>query len=65
MASLNRFVVAVPPLPPIAVVGRGVRHAFGIQSGLRIMGPAGDETEHVPQRMGTREFDAFVENANP
>jgi len=31
-ATLNRFVVAVPPLPSVALVGRGVRHAFGINS---------------------------------
>jgi hypothetical protein len=63
-ATLNRFVVAVPPLPAIALVGRGVRHGLGIRSGLRIMGPAGDQTERVRQRMGAHEFDTFVTNAN-
>lgn len=63
-ATLNRFVVAVPPLPPVALVGRGVRHAFGIKSGLRIMGPTGDQTEHVRRRMGAHEFDTFVASAN-
>jgi hypothetical protein len=51
-------------LPPVALVGRGVRHAFGIKSGLRIMGPACDETERVRHRMGAEEFDAFIANAN-
>lgn len=63
-ATLNRFVTAVPPLPAVALIGRGVRHAFGIKSGLRIMGPAGDETERVRQQMGAGKFDAFVETAN-
>jgi hypothetical protein len=58
-ATLNRFVVAVPPLPAVALVGRGVRHAFGIKSGLKIMGPDGDATEQVRQRMGAEQFDAL------
>lgn len=63
-ATLNRFGVAAPSLSPIALVGRGVRHAFGVRSGLRIKGPEGDATEQVRQRMGPEQFDAFVANAN-
>jgi hypothetical protein len=63
-ATLNQFVVAVPPLPAVPLVGRGVRHAFGIKSSLRIMGPKGDATEEIRQRMGPQQFDAFVANAN-
>jgi len=63
-ATLNRFVIAIPSLPPVALVERGVRHAFGIKSGLRIMGPEGDATEHVRQQMGPEKFDAFVASAN-
>jgi len=63
-ATLNRFVVAVPPLPAVPLIGRGVRHAFGIKSGLRIMGPKGDATEQVRERMGAEQRDAFVANAN-
>ena len=63
-ATLNQFVVALPPLPAVALVGRGVRHAFGIKSGLRIMGPDGDATEQVRQRMGPKHFDAIVADAN-
>jgi len=63
-ATLNQFVAAQPPLPAVALVGRGVRHAFGIKSGLRIMGPEGDATVQVRQRMGPEHFDAFVANAN-
>jgi hypothetical protein len=63
-AALNRFVVAAPPLSPVALVGHGARHAFGIQSGLRVMGPEGDATEEVRQRMGAEHFDAFVANAH-
>jgi hypothetical protein len=63
-ATLNRFVVARPPLPAIPLIGRGVRHAFGIKSGLRITGPSGDATEQVRERMGAEQFDAFVANAN-
>jgi hypothetical protein len=33
-----------------SLVGRGVRHAYGISSGFAIMGPAGDETESFRQR---------------
>jgi hypothetical protein len=63
-ATLNRFVVARPPLPAIPLIGRGVRHAFGIKSGLRITGPNGDATDQVRERMGAEQFDAFVANAN-
>ena len=63
-ATLNRFVVAESPLPTVPLIGRGVRHAFGIKSGLRIMGPNGDATEQVRERMGAEQFDAFVANAN-
>jgi hypothetical protein len=63
-ATLNRFVIAIPSLPPVALVGRGVRHAFGIKSGLGIMGPDGDATEDVRQQMGPEKFNAFIANAN-
>jgi hypothetical protein len=63
-AVLNQFVVALPPSPPIDLVGRGVRHAFGLKSGLKIMGPDGDATEEVRRRVGAQEFDAFVAAAN-
>jgi hypothetical protein len=63
-ATLNRFVISIPSLPPVNLLGRGARHAFGIKSGLRIMGPDGDATETVRHQMGCDKFDAFVADAN-
>lgn len=60
----TQFVVAVPPLPAVALVGRGVRHAVGIKSGLRVVGRNGDATGQVRERMGAEQFDALVANAN-
>jgi hypothetical protein len=57
-ATLNRFVVAVPP-PPITLVGRGVGHAFGVKSGLRIRGPEGDVVQSV------RSYDGWRCNEGP
>lgn len=63
-AVLNEFAVANPPLPLIDLVGRGVRHAFGLKSGLKIMGPDGDATEEVRRRVGVKKFDALIVAAN-
>ena len=63
-AMLDRFAREPSPLPMIALIGRGVRHAFGLQSGLKIMGPSGDETDQVRKRMGAKAFDDFVAQAN-
>jgi hypothetical protein len=51
------------PLPEVPLVGRGVRHSSGLQSGLRIMGPKGDETERFRERVGLEAFDHFVTEA--
>lgn len=48
----------------IDLVGTGVRHAFGRQTGLKIMGPSGDETEAVRERVGHEKFDDIIAKAN-
>ena len=48
------------PLSKAPLVGRGIRHAFGLRSGFSIMGPSGDETESFRQRYGAKAFDAFM-----
>jgi hypothetical protein len=48
------------PLSKAPLVGRGIRHAFGLRSGFSIMGPSGDETESFRQRYGAEAFDAFM-----
>jgi hypothetical protein len=51
------------PLSRTPLVGRGIRHAFGVRSGFSIMGPSGDETESFRQSYGAEAFDAFVVDA--
>jgi hypothetical protein len=51
-------------LPKIPLIGRGVRHAAGRKSGLKIMGPSGDETDRARQRIGAKAFDDSVAEAN-
>jgi hypothetical protein len=48
------------PLSKAPLVGRGIRHAFGLRSGFSIMGPSGDETENFRQRYGAEAFEAFM-----
>lgn len=63
-AMLDRFAREPSPLPMIPLIGRGVRHAAGTQSGLKIMGPSGDETDRARERMGAKAFDDLVAQAN-
>jgi len=63
-AMLDRCAKAPSLLPMIPLIGRGVRHAVGLQSGLRIMGPSGDETDGMRENMGAKVFDDFVAQAN-
>lgn len=63
-AMLDRFASEPSPLPMIPLIGRGVRHAFGRQTGLKIMGPSGDETDRVRERVGAMAFDDRVDQAN-
>ena len=63
-AMLGRTAQRAGPGLAIPLIGRGVRHTVGRKSGLRIMGPAGDETDRVRQRMGVEAFDEFVARAN-
>ena len=63
-AMLDRFAKEPSPLPAIPLIGRGVRHTAGRQSGLKIVGPLGDETERVRERIGANVFDDFVARAD-
>jgi len=51
------------PLSKAPLIGRGIRHAFGLRSGFSIMGVSGDETESFRQRYGAEAFDAFMTDA--
>jgi hypothetical protein len=64
MAMLDRCAKVPSLLPMIPLIGRGVRHAFGLQSGLKIMGPSGDETDSMRERIGTKVFDDRVAQVN-
>src|SRR6202035_245676 len=50
------------PLSKAPLVGRGIRHAFGLRSTFSVVGPSGDETESFRQRYGAEAFDAFMAN---
>ncbi len=63
-SMLDRCAKAPSLLPMIPLIGRGVQHAFGLQSGLKIIGPSGDETDSVRERIGAKVFDDFVAQAN-
>lgn len=51
------------PLSKAPLIGRGIRHAFGVRSGFSIMGPFGDETESFRESYGAEAFDAFIADA--
>ena len=63
-AMLDRFAVGPSLLPKIPLIGRGVRHSTGLQSGLKIMGASGDETDRVREHMGAAGFSGFVAKMN-
>ena len=63
-AMLDRFALENSPLPMTPLIGRGVRHSFGLQSGLKFVGPSGDETDRVREHMGAEDFSSFVEKIN-
>jgi hypothetical protein len=44
------------PFSAVPLIGRGVRHTTGLQSGLKVMGPSGDETDRVRERIGEEAF---------
>jgi hypothetical protein len=64
--ELSAFLDPIAKLPnphsKVPLVGRGVRHAFGVQSGVAIMSPSGDETESFRQRYGADAFDACMKD---
>jgi hypothetical protein len=51
------------PLSTAPLIGRGIRHAFGLRSGFSIMGPSGDETERFRERYGAEAFDRYMADA--
>jgi hypothetical protein len=63
-AVLDRIAPSPGPLQPVSLIGRGARHAFGKESGLRIIGPTGDETESFRGQIGEQAFGDFVWRAN-
>lgn len=63
-AMLDPLAKEPSPLPKIPLIGRGVWRTAGLQGGLKIMGPSGDETDQARERMGAEAFDAFVAQAN-
>ena len=62
-AMLDRFARKPSVLPTIPLLGRGVRHSFGRKSGVKFMGPSGDATAQVRERMGAEAFDDWVAQA--
>jgi hypothetical protein len=63
-AMLDQFARIPSLLPVIPLIGRGVRHSVGLQSGLKIRGPLGDETDRVRERTGAKVFDDAVAKMN-
>jgi len=63
-AVLDQFARTPSLLPVIPLIGRGVRHSVGLQSRLKIMGPLGDETDAVRERIGAKVFDDGVGKIN-
>jgi len=63
-AVLDEFTAEPSHLPMVDLIGRGARHAFGLHSGIRIMGPSGDESELVRARVGATVFDAIMAEVN-
>jgi hypothetical protein len=59
-AALDRLVLAGSPLPRLRLVDQGVRHALGLESGVRIVGPEGDVIQRFRTLLGTRTVDAFL-----
>ncbi len=62
-AMLDQFAREASGLRRIPLLGRGVRHSFGRESGVRFLGPHGDATEEVRARMGVEAFDDFMAKA--
>ena len=62
-AMLDPLAPQPSPLSRIPFLGRGVRHSFGRNTGVKFTGPHGDATEEVRARMGAKAFDDFVAQA--
>lgn len=63
-SMLDAFVKEPSPLPMIPLIGRGARHTAGLQGGLTILGPSGDETNRAREKMGAKAYEEFVAQAN-
>ena len=63
-AILDRFAKKPSMLPMIPLIGRGVRHTAGRLGGLKVMGPSGDETSRVRERVGAEAFDDLMMQAD-
>jgi len=62
-AVLDPAAKLLNPLPKVPLIGRGIRHAFGVQSGFSIIGASEDETESFRQRYGATAFDSFMKDS--
>jgi hypothetical protein len=62
-AVLDSIAEQPPPHEKLPLIGRGVRHAFGVHSGFSIMGPSGNETESFRQQYGAEAFDVYMKEA--
>ena len=61
-AMLDPLAKLPSPLSKVPLVGRGVRHAYGLSSRIVIVGPSGeDATEELREEMGNLAFDRFLE----
>jgi hypothetical protein len=63
-SMLDPFAKLASPLSPVPLIGRGVRHTAGLQRGLKLMGPSGDETDRIRERIGEEAFIDPVADAN-
>ena len=62
-ALLDPIAKLLNPLSKAPLVGRGIRHSFGLGSGFSIKGPSGDETDSFRRRYGAEAFDVLMADA--
>ncbi len=66
-AELSAVLDTIAMLPnlhaKLPLIGRGVRHAFGVHSGFSIKWPSGKETKNFRQQYGAEAFDTYIKEA--
>ena len=60
---LDLIANSASPLGEVLLVGRGVRHSAGLQSGARLMSPTGDQTARIREREGPEGFNRLMAEA--